>query len=65
MALNLDADYWIRNGRADEALWSYDRILELPQDEIPARRSPNVRRALDALYLLSDRPAGGAGRAAE
>ena len=65
MALNLDAYYWIRNGRADAAVWSYESILELPQDEIPTRLSVHARRLLDALYLFADRPADGAGRAAE
>lgn len=60
MALNLDAYYWIRNGHADEAVWSYERMMELPQDEIPARLSFHARRLLDALYLLADRPAAGA-----
>ena len=65
MALNLDAYYWIRSGRADQAVWSYERMMELPQDKIPARLSLHARRLLDALYLLADRPADGAGRAEE
>jgi hypothetical protein len=70
LVLNLDAYYWIRSGRAEQAVWSYERMMELPQDEIPASLSLHARRLLDALYLLADRPvadrpADGAGRAAE